>query len=298
MSIKRVAVQGGTGNLGPFVVDALVDAGFQVDVLSRSSTHPDKVNKSATIKQVDPTDNASVTAALKGVDAFVSVVGNSAFGQQSALIDAAIAAGVKFFIPSEFGSNTENAKTAALPVFGAKIQTQKYLEEKKDKIGYAFINNGAFLDWGIKNNFILNISGGVNRVYDGGDVQWSGTNLSDIGKAVAGVLKNTDKYNGKFVHINTTVTSQNKLLAAAKKAGVEVKTEPASTAEVYKGSMDTLQSGKGDIGAAMLGFIINALYDPSYGNLYEQTDSKDLGIKVLNESELEELVAEIVKAKK
>ncbi|PSK43029.1 hypothetical protein B9Z65_6983 [Elsinoe australis] len=295
MSIKRVAVQGGTGNLGPSVVDALVDAGFQVDVLSRSSTHPPQVNKAATIKQVDPSDSSAVTSVLKGADAFVSVVGNSGFAQQSALIDAAIAAGVKFFIPSEFGSNTENANAAALPVFGAKIETQKYLKEKKDKIGYAFINNGAFLDWGLEKSFVINTSGGVTKLYDGGDVKFSATNLSDIGKAVAGVLKNIDKYNGKFVHINSAVTTQNQLLAAAKKAGVDVKTEPASTAEVYKNSMETLQTGKGDIGAAMIGFLFRALFDPTYGNVYDQTDSKDLGIKVLNDSEIEDFVAKVVK---
>lgn len=168
------------------------------------------------------------------------------------------------------------------------------MKEKKDKIGYAFINNGAFLDWGLENNFIIN-TGGVTKLYDGGDVKFSATNLSDIGKAVAGVLKNTDKYNGKFVHINSAVTTQNQLLAAAKKAGVDVKTEPASTVEVYKSSLETLQTGKGDIGAAMVGFLFRALFDPTYGNVYDQTDSKDLGLKVLNDSEIEAQVAKTVK---
>ncbi|KAG8631769.1 hypothetical protein KVT40_000909 [Elsinoe batatas] len=298
MSIKTVAVQGATGNLGPFVVDALVDAGFKVVALSRNSSHPSQLNKAATVKQVNPEDASSVTSALQGSDAFVSVVGNSGFAQQSTLIDAAISAGVKFFIPSEFGSNTENAKTAALPVFGAKIQTQKYLAEKKDKIGYAFINNGAFLDWGLKNNFVINTSGGTTKLFDGGDAKFSATNLSDIGKAVAGILKNTEKYNGKFVHINTAVTTQNKLLAAAKKAGLNVDTEPASTADVYKSSLETLQTGKGDIGAAMVGFLFSALFDSSYGNVYDQQDSQDLGIKVLDDTGIEALVQQIASEKK
>ncbi|KAF4551244.1 Hypothetical protein D9617_14g077010 [Elsinoe fawcettii] len=298
MSIKTVAVQGATGNLGPFVVNALVDAGFKVVALSRNSSHPSQLNKAATVKQVNPEDASSVTSALQGSDAFISVVGNSGFAQQSTLIDAAIAAGVKFFIPSEFGSNTQNAKTAALPVFGAKIQTQKYLEEKKDKIGYAFINNGAFFDWGLKNNFVINTSGGTTKLFDGGDTKFSATNLPDIGKAVAGVLQNPDKYKGKFVQINSAVVTQNQLLAAAKKAGLNTPTEPASTAEVYKSSLETLQSGKGDIGAAMVGFIFAALYDPSYGNVYDQKDSQDLGIKVLSDSEVEQLVAQVANEKK
>ncbi|KAF2225875.1 hypothetical protein BDZ85DRAFT_72530 [Elsinoe ampelina] len=286
MSIKTVAVQGATGNLGPFVVDALVDAGFKVVALSRNSSHPSQLNKAATVKQVNPEDASSVTSALEGSDAFVSVVGNSGFGQQSTLIDAAIAAGVKFFIPSEFGSNTENAKTAALPVFGAKIQTQKYLAERKDKIGYAFINNGAFLDWGLKKDFVINTSGGTTKLFDGGDAKFSATNLSDIGKAVAGILKNTEKYNGKFVHINTAVTTQNQLLA------------PASTADVYKSSLETLQTGKGDIGAAMVGFLFSALFDSSYGNVYDQQDSQDLGIKVLDDAGIEALVQQVASEKK
>ena len=49
---------------------------------------------------------------------------------QSIVIDAAIAAGVKRFLPSDFGSDYENSKTKLLPIFGQKVVIRNYLKEK------------------------------------------------------------------------------------------------------------------------------------------------------------------------
>ena len=50
----------------------------------------------------------SLKAAFQGQDAVISLVGGTALGDQNKLIDAAIAAGVKRFLPSEYGSDTTN----------------------------------------------------------------------------------------------------------------------------------------------------------------------------------------------
>lgn len=74
---------------------------------------------------------------------------NALQGQQL-LIDAAIAASVKRFIPAEFGSDTLG-KSGELAVFGGKVASRKYLEEKaaEGKITWTAIANGPFLDWGM-----------------------------------------------------------------------------------------------------------------------------------------------------
>lgn len=47
------------------------------------------------------------------------------------MIDAAVAAGVKRFIPSEFGSDTNNKSAQELvPVFQKKVEVKEYLESK------------------------------------------------------------------------------------------------------------------------------------------------------------------------
>ena len=52
-----------------------------------------------------------------GVDAVVSVLGAPALTTQKAFIDAAAEAGVKRFLPSEFGCDTQAPYLYILPVF-------------------------------------------------------------------------------------------------------------------------------------------------------------------------------------
>lgn len=54
----------------------------------------------ATISVVDYDDQASLVAALQGVEVVVSAVTTSSISAQTALVDAAKAAGVKVFAPS------------------------------------------------------------------------------------------------------------------------------------------------------------------------------------------------------
>lgn len=51
------------------------------------------------------TDVAGLTKVLHGIDVVVSTLAGPAFGLQPHLIEAAIAAGVKRIVPSEFGSD-------------------------------------------------------------------------------------------------------------------------------------------------------------------------------------------------
>ncbi|KAJ9650430.1 hypothetical protein H2198_010272, partial [Neophaeococcomyces mojaviensis] len=69
MAVK-VALAGATGKLGPAILKALLDAGFQVTILSRKGSNstdslPEHPNQRIT--KVDYTDVADLTAALQGI---------------------------------------------------------------------------------------------------------------------------------------------------------------------------------------------------------------------------------------
>jgi hypothetical protein len=53
--------------------------------------------------KVDLSSMNSVTAAFEGQDAIASTVGTAGLASQSVLVDAAVAAGVKRFLLSDFG---------------------------------------------------------------------------------------------------------------------------------------------------------------------------------------------------
>jgi uncharacterized protein YbjT (DUF2867 family) len=296
MSYQKVAIAGATGNLGPTIVKSLVDAGFEVTILSQSGNTSSLPFSVKTIK-VDYSSPDSLVAALKGQDAFVSTIPKHE--QQPSLIDAAIAAGVKRFIPSEFGSNIAgNATTAALPVFEGKKITQDYLQKKSNEISYTLINNGLFLDWGIQVGLLLNLKGEPTRVFDGGSDKHSFTLLSDVAQAVVGVLKHPKETHNRAVYVQSAALSQNEAIEISQQAkpDVTIERQNASVQELLETSHKQLSQGGEQIGAAMLGFIITSIFGDSkeYGNLWdEKNDNELLGIKEKSTAELKSLIAEL-----
>ncbi|EME38980.1 hypothetical protein DOTSEDRAFT_83607 [Dothistroma septosporum NZE10] len=287
---RKVAVAGATGNLGPAIVQGLVDGGFEVTVLSRSG-RSDGLPSGIEIVTVDYSSRDSLVNALTGQDAFVSAIPNH--GEQAPLIDAAIAAGVKRFLPSDFGSDVPgNANAAALPVFKGKVATRDYLKKKENEISHTFVINSLFLDWGIKLGFQLNLNG-TTKLYDNPDTKRSYTALADIGKAVANILKKPKETKNRAVYIQSTAISQNELLAIAKKVkpGFKAETESVSTEQVLKDSYAALEKGGEAIGGAMVGFIIVSIFNEKYGGNFEgRNDNELLGIKEKSPTELEALV--------
>ncbi|KAI5307471.1 hypothetical protein KEM55_008203 [Ascosphaera atra] len=97
---KNVTVVGGSGNVGKHAVESLLKEGFTVSVLSRESSSYSPPEGVKLIK----TDysHSSLLEALRGQDVVVSVVAlnEDALKLQIPIIDAAIEAGVRRFIPS------------------------------------------------------------------------------------------------------------------------------------------------------------------------------------------------------
>lgn len=234
MSIKNVIIIGAGGNLGPSVLKAFLDSSFNTTVLSRegsSSTFPSGVK----VLRANYDSAESLKQAFQGQDAVVSLVGGGALGDQNKLIDAAIAAGVKRFLPSEFGSNTTNSEVrAVVPVFEAKFGTVNYLKSKEDSISWTSVVTGPFFDWGLKVGFMgFNPADKTANIVDSGNATFSATNLGKIGQAVVKALENAEATKNQYVYISGFQTSQNEVLAAAEKITGEKWSVNNATAKDY-----------------------------------------------------------------
>lgn len=199
------------------------------------------------------------------------------------MVDASIAAGVKRFIPSEFGSDLANPKTRTFPIFGHKVSTIEYVEEKaraNPSFTYTHIRNGAFLDWGIEHNFLVDLKSGSPRIYDSGDQLFSSTSLATVGQAVVGVLSHADETRNRAVYIQDIAISQNRILAIARKVAPQLKHEP-----VYVNTDGLLtelneKTAKGDYSMGTLyQFLAPSILKEGYGGLMDRTDNELLGIK-------------------
>lgn len=222
MSYKNVIIIGAGGNLGPSVLKAFLSSSFNTSVLSRegsNSTFPSGVN----VVRANYDDTESLKKAFQGQDAVISLVGGNALGDQDKLIDAAIAAGVQRFIPSEFGSDTPNPKTReVVPLFNAKTGTVDYLKSKESAISWTSVITGPFFDWGLKVGFLgFNLKDKTYTIIDSGNATFSTTNLLYIGKALVAALEKADATKNQYVYVSEFQISQNELLAVADKVSGE-----------------------------------------------------------------------------
>lgn len=238
----------------------------------------------------------SLVAALKGQDAVVSTLNDAFLPVQLKLIEAAVQAGVKRYIPSEFGCDTTIPKTAALPVFsGGKIAVQKVLKEKAaaGSLSYTLVVNGPFLDWGLMVGFIINVKNKSADLYDGGDRVFSTTTLADVGKAVAGVLRKPAETKNRAVFVQSAATTLKSLVAAGKKAtGQEGWTETVVKVEDLEAeAYAELKKEKPDPSIFAVKFIKVGIFGEGYGAHFQKLDNDLLGVKELSTGELEALVA-------
>ncbi|KAH7910378.1 hypothetical protein BJ138DRAFT_110179 [Hygrophoropsis aurantiaca] len=107
---KSFAVVGANGTIGKPVVQNLLAQNASVLILTRPSSTAE-FPSGAKVVHVEYSDESVVASALRenGVEVVVSTVGFQGFGSQKPLATAAKAAGVKLFVPSEFGMPTEGA---------------------------------------------------------------------------------------------------------------------------------------------------------------------------------------------
>jgi uncharacterized protein YbjT (DUF2867 family) len=237
ISFKRVAVIGASGNTGAPTVSLLHKAGFEVTALTRpdsSSSFPNYVK----VKPVDYTSISSLAEAFAGIDAVVSCVGSFALHVEPALVEAAAKAGVKRFIPAEFGADLLNAKVKAFPILAGKIQVQDLLKAKVNETGmtYTLIFTSLFLDWGLDVAMIINIKESKAKLYDGGDRIVSFTTLASVAKAIVGCLQHAEETENRGVYVQDIATSQNHLIKLAKELQPQKEwtTEYADLLEVYQ----------------------------------------------------------------
>ncbi|KAK7028328.1 NmrA domain-containing protein [Favolaschia claudopus] len=179
---QSFAVVGG-GKLGMPIVKGLSAQGATVVLLSRSGLDDTKLETlpaKVSVAKVDTADSAAVAAIFEQhkVDVVVSTISSGAVGAQTVLVDAAKSAGVRLFVPSEFGMSTEG------DVNNPKNKIIAYTESVG--VPYARFFNGMITEFlpmliGVKEH-------GKVRIVGKGDAPVSFTSIVDVTGFVAYVL--------------------------------------------------------------------------------------------------------------
>lgn len=220
MSKKVVAVAGGTGGLGVFVSEELLNKRFKVIVLTRSTdskTAQDLQQKGAELRRVDYDSQSSLEAQLKGVDVLISTIATSATGEeQIRLANAAKAAKVALFLPSEFGVDTSVAEGGgSMEIVAGKVKVAQHCNQ----IGLKTIRvmSGCFMDTFFLPWFGVDLAGGVVQVVGDGNQVLSMTHRRDVGKFVAQIIQDNDvdqavvHLSGQDISINDALLTYEKI---------------------------------------------------------------------------------------
>jgi hypothetical protein len=145
-----ILVAGGTGNLGGRIIKALIARGAEVRAIVRNS-EPEKTKKltelGAQIIAVDMSDAEALRQACQGVSCVISALAGlheTIVDSQTKLLDAAIAAGVPRFIPSDYSADFTRLPADENRNFDLRKEFHEYLD--KLPIAATSIMNGAFTD--------------------------------------------------------------------------------------------------------------------------------------------------------
>ncbi|KAL4735049.1 hypothetical protein BDV11DRAFT_196956 [Aspergillus similis] len=331
-NIQNVAVAGVNGNLGPAVLHALTTSGlFRITVLTRlkasseagirspsSTTAPiavpvnsggngngngssigiSKPSMQTVQVDYDSVDDLTTHLTAHSINAVVSLLPHTAPDKQTNLIQAAVAAGVYRFIPSEFGSDLDNPVNRAAPTYKGKVTIQELLKglAAENKISYTIIYNGAFLDWGLTHGFPIDIDKRTAVLYDGGERVYSTTTQPTIGNAVVSVLAHPEETKNRVVRIaEANVTIKQLLSLVQEVIGDEnwTVTETDIDQEVEK-AWALIKKGVFSF-ESMMPFIYRAGWGKDAGGHFETTDNILLGVDELDAEGVKRVIQGVVK---
>ncbi|KAK9762435.1 hypothetical protein K7432_011821 [Basidiobolus ranarum] len=198
--INTVAVASGNGGVGRFITKALIRSKYVVVILSR------KTNVSipgAKFIVVDHIHHSNLVKSLEGIGAVVSaVVGVALLEALLPLIGAALEAGVKRFVPSEYwidqrdvGDLKSEYKALYEGDLNPKNITCKELIKHQDTLPWTSRNIGYFTDTTFIPEFGFDFANRKVTLLGDGNALVAWTSRYDVGEFVAAILRNPETHN-------------------------------------------------------------------------------------------------------
>jgi hypothetical protein len=210
-------------------------------------------------------------------------------------MNAAISAGVKRIVPSEFSSNLESNLSRKLPIVFDKVEIRKYVEKlaEEGKVEWTSVNNGPFalpFVW-LSGWMGPSVNSRTTAIHDSGDQIVATTTLERIGEAVAKVLlpEYAEATKNMPIYVYSTTVSERKVTnIVSKVTGIEFQEKRLSIETVTKEAFEAVEKGdRSKMGA----FYIAYCFGEGYGGDFRYMASNDmLELQEMSDAELEEMI--------
>ncbi|KAF9874355.1 NmrA-like family protein [Colletotrichum karsti] len=230
MTTKSVLIVGANGTLGAKILDALVASkSFKLSALKRAGSQSTISYPADQVQVIEVDDELSfegLKKAFTGQDVVIVSFRLRDLDQHLRIAEAAEAAGVKHFMPADFGSiDADNPRARELiPLYRNKLAVRikaQELADKNDKFAWTGIVCGHFFDWGVREGFLhAYLDRKEIDIIDGGNLKASAATLPRVGEAVVRILQKgvTEETKNKTLFIQSFCITQQELIKSLEKA--------------------------------------------------------------------------------
>jgi nucleoside-diphosphate-sugar epimerase len=202
------------GALGKPVLRQFLQTDYEVSILTREESAAEFPNGARVIR-ARYSDLESLKAAMQGQDVVISMVGPAQASQQQHFIDAAIAAGVQRFFPSEFGPYSRQELYSSLSPYVAqpKNAVVDYLRSKESQISWTAVICGGFFEWEMQDGMMgFDFATKTAELIDGGNGIATHTLLPVVAKALVAMLEHAGETENQYVFISSFSVSVREIL--------------------------------------------------------------------------------------
>lgn len=142
---------------------------------------------------------------------------------------------------------------------------------------------------GLKSGFIgFNIAEKKAIIYDGGSRPFSTTNIAEVGTAVFGALSHPEETKNRNIYVHSAAVKQRDILAIYERlTGSKWETEHKDTAKLEEAA--NLRLAQGD-SSTIYHLVYRGIFGEGYGGEYKNVDNEIVGVKVLDEAGIEEVI--------
>ena len=286
------------GRIGLPAVIELAKAGFHVTVLSRNAERARDLPAEIQVLQVDYDSSASLSQALQKQDAVICTIAMSAIYVQKSIIDAAVAAGVRYYVPAEYTVNSRDSKAQNQPMLASVLDVQSHLSNYEGRIQWFVINCGALLEFAFEYPFILDFDARIATLWDGGNGGVSLSNIKLVAQAIVAVLKQPDRVMAHRIKVHGGSITQNRALLLAKQHSTQPwTTHKADSERAYLEAMDKLADPSMLSSQELMHNMMAAFAAATFGSCdqhfeatYEKPDNDWLGVAEFASNEIEEAI--------
>ncbi|KAL6907255.1 NAD(P)-binding protein [Trichoderma evansii] len=286
--IRNVVVFAAGGGLGRAIVEALQREGFTVSAVTRPSN--------------SISYGPGVTMYCRQ-DAVISTTGTFAANYQLTAVNAAAAAGVRRFLPSEYGGNTSLVGVAYYPSFAVeKKAIVDHLRTKESQgLTWTALCVGIFFSWVLeegRGTLGWDLDKGEVTIYDSGNQEYDTSTVDQVARSAIAVLRNLKETENTYVFVNSFTSTQNQTLSALERIqGKSYKVSRDTSAATIARGLEELERGEVDAGYRDL--VTGTIYDPGHFALFK-ADEVGKWKKILqlnNNEDLEGVITEVLRKK-